>query len=625
MSKAPASSAAARLVTLDKTQTRIMIADANRNIIYTNQSVVDFLQEAEAEIRQDLPAFNVKTLIGTNIDSFHKAPEHQKKMLAEMKEPYKTTIKVGGRIFDLLATPLFDEHKKRVGTSVEWADAALRLENMVFSAVSDAISRAQAVIEFDMNGTLITANPNFCQTVGYSLDEIKGKPHKLFWDPAEGASQAYTQFWDKMRRGEFESGEYRRFGKGGKEIWLQASYNPVLDEKGKPFKVVKFATDITQQKLKNAEYEGQINAIGKSQAVIHFQPDGTILWANDNFCNAMGYVLSELVGKHHSLFVDASYRNSPEYREFWENLRAGQFKADEFRRVGKGGKEVFIQASYNPIVDASGKVFKIVKFASDVTEIVQRRRENEKRSVQMAQSVTDLLQNMGTITSEMDQTAGEMLGKAQHSETLSSSVASAAVELSASIKEISERLADASRMANTVNSQTEQASAAVRELNESIARINGITEVIGKVASQTGLLALNAQIESARAGEAGKGFAVVAQEVKTLSRQTASSADDIRQQIQSVTAVARQTTDAIAAIIDSVRRITEATTQIAAAVEEQSVVTNEVSANINGVTDSSRSTGESAIQVQKVAASLNRSSTSLGKEVSQFITDSRAA
>jgi methyl-accepting chemotaxis protein len=230
-----------------------------------------------------------------------------------------------------------------------------------------AISKAQAVIEFNMDGTVITANDNFLNALGYTLDEIKGKHHSLFVDEAYKQSSPYKEFWAKLNRGEYDSAEYKRIGKGGKEVWIQASYNPILDLNGKPFKVVKYATDVTKQKLVNVDYQGQIAAISKAQAVIEFNMDGTVITANDNFLRALGYTLDEIKGKHHSLFVDENYRQSADYAEFWSKLRRGEYQAAEYKRIGKGGREVWIQASYNPILDLNGKPFKVVKYATDIT------------------------------------------------------------------------------------------------------------------------------------------------------------------------------------------------------------------------------------------------------------------
>jgi methyl-accepting chemotaxis protein len=230
-----------------------------------------------------------------------------------------------------------------------------------------AIRKSQAVIEFSMEGTILDANDNFLKALGYRLEEIKGQHHSMFVEPGYKQTSEYHEFWAALNRGEYQAAEYKRIGKGGKEVWIQASYNPIMDLNGKPFKVVKYATDTTSQKLQNADYVGQIAAIGKSQAVIEFNMDGTVLTANDNFLKALGYTLDEIKGRHHSMFVDEAFRQSYEYKEFWAALNRGEYQAAEYRRLGKGGKEVWIQASYNPIMDLNGKPFKVVKYATDTT------------------------------------------------------------------------------------------------------------------------------------------------------------------------------------------------------------------------------------------------------------------
>ena len=231
-----------------------------------------------------------------------------------------------------------------------------------------AISKAMAVIKFTTDGKILTANENFLAALGYSLNEIKDQHHGIFVEPHYRSSNEYRMFWDKLGRGEYDAGQYKRIGKGGKEIWIQASYNPILDTNGKPFKVVKYASDITEQKMRNADFEGQLAAIGKAQAVIEFTPDGKILTANENFLATVGYSLNEIKGQHHGMFVEPSYRQSAEYRMFWDKLGRGEYDANQYKRIGRGGKEIWIQASYNPILDANGKPFKVVKYASDITE-----------------------------------------------------------------------------------------------------------------------------------------------------------------------------------------------------------------------------------------------------------------
>ncbi|GAB5405114.1 MAG: PAS domain S-box protein [Aureliella sp.] len=283
--------------------------------------------------------------------------------------------------------PIFDAEGnpfKVVKYATDITDAKLRTAD--YEGQLDAISKAQAVIEFNLDGTIITANDNFLSCVGYSLQEVQGNHHRLFVDPAYASSTEYTQFWDELRQGKFQAAEFKRFGKTGKEIWIQASYNPIFDTDGKPFKVVKFATDITESKLRNADYEGQLNAIDRSQAVIEFELDGTIRRANENFLATLGYTADEIIGKHHRMFVSPEEANSVEYRQHWETLARGEFKAGEYPRYTKSGDEIWIQASYNPIFDQDGKPFKVVKYASDITE--QKKEANESARIRnMMQSM----------------------------------------------------------------------------------------------------------------------------------------------------------------------------------------------------------------------------------------------
>ncbi|MGL6063164.1 MAG: PAS domain S-box protein [Bradyrhizobium sp.] len=531
---------------------RIMIADTNFNIVFMNEAVKSMLQEAESDFRKELPEFSVATLVGKNIDIFDKNPGHQRSMLEGLQTAHRATIKVGNRTFDLVATPLKDASGDRAGTAVEWSDAAMRMENLNLAAQAAAASRAQAVIEFNMDGTIISANENLLTVMGYSLDEIEGKHHSLFVEPSERESAGYREFWSRLNRGEYQAAEYKRIGKGGKEVWILASYNPVLDEKGKPFKVVKFATDVTEQKMKNADMAGQLQAIGKSQAVIEFDLDGTILTANDNFLGALGYSIAEIKGRHHSMFVDAAERDAPAYREFWAALRRGQYQAGEFKRIAKGGKDVYIQASYNPILDLNGKPFKVVKYASDVTRQVLVRLGNER------------------VRGMMD------------------SVAAGAEELNASVREISEAMVKSRETAIGAVEKVAMADSQAKRLADAAHSMSGIVELIGNITGQINLLALNATIESARAGEAGRGFAVVASEVKNLANQAKQATDKIGSEIGSLNGISADVVAALETIKKSIEHVSEYVTSTAAAVEEQSVVTSEMSTSMQRAADEAR-------------------------------------
>jgi methyl-accepting chemotaxis protein len=531
----------AKSLATDAVTANIMVADASLTIVYMNQAVTNLLKEAESDIRKDLPNFNVAKLVGSNIDVFHKNPQHQRRMLDNLNALHRATITVGGRMFDLAATPLKDKNGKRAGIAVEWFDSTVRMQNLEYAAQADAISRAQAVIEFKMDGTIVTANQNFLNAVGYTLPEIQGRHHSMFVEPAMRDSAAYREFWAKLNRGEYEASEYKRIGKGGKEIWILASYNPVIDQNGKPFKVVKFATDVTAQKLHNSDLAGQIEAISKSQAVIEFKVDGTIITANNNFLGALGYSLGEIEGRHHSMFVDASDKDGAAYREFWARLNRGEYQAGEFKRVGKGGREVWIQASYNPILDVDGKPFKVVKYATDTTAQVIARMQSEK--------VRGMME----------------------------SVASGAEELNASVREISEAMSKSRQTAVDAVGRVEAADQQATRLSEAAESMSSIVQLIGDITGQINLLALNATIESARAGEAGRGFAVVASEVKNLANQAKQATDKIEQEIANLTGISGDVVGALSSIKKAIQDVSEYVASTATAVEEQSAVTAEMS------------------------------------------------
>lgn len=297
--------------------------------------------------------------------------------------------------------PLFDK-AGRVDRVVKYAAdiTAQKLKNADYEGQLAAINRSQAIIEFNLDGTILSANQNFLDAMGYTLEEIKGKHHRLFAAPDYANSPAYAEFWARLAQGEFVSGEFHRIGKHGKEVWIQASYNPILDMNGTPFKIVKYAADITTQKQKTADAQGQIEAIGKSQAVIEFNLDGTIVTANQNFLDAMGYTLEEIKGKHHRIFVDPEEVNTPEYQGFWQKLAKGEFDMRVYKRRTKSGKDIWIQASYNPILDANGHPFKVVKYATDVTKIIQ--------TGEIAQDVVMRVQSVAAAIEEMTASIAEI-------------------------------------------------------------------------------------------------------------------------------------------------------------------------------------------------------------------------
>ena len=415
-----------------------------------------------------------------------------------------------------------------------------------------AIDKAQAVIEFDLNGQVITANDNFLQLTGYSLDEISGRHHRMFVAPEQAASSEYQTFWERLVRGEFESGEYKRIGKGGKEVWIQATYNPIFDRQGRPVKVVKFAIDVTQAKLHNAEASAKVAAIDLGQAVVEFDLDGRVITANRNFLAAMGYSLREIQCQHHSMFCTHEYTQSPEYRDFWLRLSEGQFISGRFHRKGKFDRDVWIQATYNPILDLNGKVAKVVKYAFDVTNEVKLEQRISANSGEMTRSVHTLVTSITAIAANSS-VAAEMAQEAR----LSAEAGHAA--LSKSIE-------------------------AIGAIQTSSGRVGEIVRVIGELANQTNLLAFNAAIEAARAGQHGVGFSVVAGEVRRLAERSSQAAREIAGlidasgvQVRQGAEVSREAAQSFDGVLSSVQRTGASVSAIAEAAEQQRQLASGVS------------------------------------------------
>lgn len=466
----------------------------------------------------------------------------------------------------------------------------------------EALNKSHGVIQFELDGTIIRANQNFLNVVGYSPEEIAGKHHSFFVEPAEGGSSTYAEFWQSLRRGEFQAGQFRRIGKDGREVWIEASYNPVLDRSGKPYKIIKFATDITQQKAQDADRGGQIDAIRKAQGVIAFNLDGTVIEANENFLSVVGYTLPEIVGQHHRLFIEPALRNSAAYVEFWAKLGQGKYQKGQFKRIGKDGREVWIEASYNPILDASGRPYKVVKFSTDITAQIALLADLKRLIEQNFAEIDSAVLRSSEESRSATQAAGSTANNVQ-------TMAAASEELAASVNEISHSMSKARTATDDAHAQVKVAGAVTQKLTATATAMSGIVALIQNIASQINLLALNATIEAARAGEMGRGFAVVAQEVKNLAAQAAHATNQISSEIDSVQTASKEVEGSLGTIQGSVEIMRDYVVSTAAAVEEQSVVTREMSSSMQDTANAVRAIAQN---VQAISGSINEVSRAVG-------------
>jgi methyl-accepting chemotaxis protein len=576
--------------------------------------------------------------------------------------PLKTAVEVAeavrqGKLDNVIETGGTDELGQLLGTlgAMQSALRARDEKDADYRGQIAAIDRSQAVIEFDMDGTVREINENFVRAMGYSRAEVVGKHHSMFVDAVRAASPEYRSFWAKLGRGESEVATYKRVAKGGREVWLQASYNPIPDASGKPFKVVKYASDVTAQMARNADFEGQLAAINRGQSVVEFDLDGTVRKANDNFAQIMGYTPGEVIGKHHSAFVDPAFAASAEYRASWAKLNRGENETGTFKRMAKGGREVWIHASYNPIADANGKTVKVVEYATDVTATMEAQRELQKaveetqitvryaidgdlthripmdgktgdlerlcRGVNsLLESTSDLVKRVKNAVAQVHSGAAEISkgnsNLSQRTEEQASSLeetASSMEEMTSTVKQTADNAGQANQLAMAARQQAEEGgsvvSAAVTAMNGINAQSKKIADIIGvidEIAFQTNLLALNAAVEAARAGEQGRGFAVVATEVRNLAGRSATAAKEIKALIQDSVAKVEEGSQLVDEsgktldeIVGAVKKVTDIVAEIAAASREQSAGIEQVN---RAVMQMDETTQQNAALVEQAAA-----------------------
>lgn len=645
---------------LDSASAAIMMVDRNFIVTYVNAASVKLFNDNKAEFLKVFPSFNASQIIGTCIDVFHKNPQHQRQMLATpARLPFSTEIKVGQLVISLYVTASYDSKGSYIGNVLEWRD----ITAMKASEVSDfdsrmqneAMARFQATAEMDLEGNIIYANETYLNLLGYSLSELVGKHASMLLDPIDAKSPENAENWKKLLSGQYVAGKAKRIAKDGKEIWIQAYLSPIKNADGKVIKIVNYAIDITEQSLKDAVNTGQLAAINRAYCVIEFSMDGKVTNMNENFANVMGYSATEMIGQHHSKLVEASYANSLEYKQFWNDLNKGLFDHGIYKRVGKGGKEIWLQASYNPICDVQGRPVKVFKVAIDVTEqhvaenalatavldtehIIDAAKAGDLSTrvslegktgaiASLCEGVNALIDKLTEVIIQV-QEAGETINTAageissgntdlsSRTEQQASSLeetASSMEQLASTVKQNAENAKQANQLASAASGVAIKGGEVVgqvvhtmSDINASAKKIEDIISVIDGIAFQTNILALNAAVEAARAGEQGRGFAVVAGEVRNLAQRSASAAKEIKELISdSVRKTAQGTAQVETAgatmqeIVNSVQRVTDIMGEISAASLEQSSGIDQVN---NAITSMDEVTQQNAALVEQAAA-----------------------
>jgi methyl-accepting chemotaxis protein len=550
---------------LEQSPTNVLFVDRNGTTRYMNQSATRTLRTLEP-----LLSVKVDEVIGNSFSAVHKKSEHQLRLASDPAHlPLQTKIQVGPETLDVSVTPIYDGDKAFVGAmatlSVVTQQIRAAEKNADTAGQIAAVSRSQAVIEFKLDGTIIAANDNFCNVMGYRAEEIIGKHHSMFVDAVYAAGPEYKDFWAKLNRGEYEGAIYKRVAKSGREVWIQAYYNPILDLEGKPFKVVKFASDLTNEIRAREELKNKVDAM--------------------------------------LLVVDAAAKG-----DLAQTVSvSGQ---DPIGQMGEGLGQLLATLRHS-----------IAQIAQNATALASSSEELSSVSGQMSSNAEETLAQSNVVSAASEQVSKNV-----------QTVATAVEEMSASIKEIAKNATEGAKIASTAVHLANKTNDTIGKLGESSAEIGKVIKVITSIAQQTNLLALNATIEAARAGEAGKGFAVVANEVKELAKETAKATEDISQKIEAIQGDTKGAVDAIKQITSIISQMNDLSNSIAGAVEEQSATTNEMGRNVSeaakgsseiaqnttAVAQAAQNTTEGAGNVQQAAAELSRMANELQGLVSQF-------
>lgn len=529
---------------VDSLQANVMIANSRLRITYVNPSLRAFLRQSEDQLRRDMPQFAVDRLIGSKVDIFHKTPSHQRNMLAALRDTHRATIRIGPKSFDLIVTPL----RSMFGISgyvVEWADANARLENVDFGEQMRAISRRQAKIDFDLNGNILTANENFLKLMGYGLDEIVGKHHSIFVDPAEVRSPDYQAFWDRLRSGEHVQSEFHRRTKSGREVWVEGAYTPIRDEKGTIVKFTKFCSDITDKTSFLDTIGNAFNALA----------DGDL----EQRVPVMK--LSPLFDKLSSDFNSALDRLQSTMQQIRDSALNVRGRSQELRRS-----------------------------SDSLTHRTEQQASSIDQSAAALTQITTTVQETTESTREARKLVGSVTENAQH-----------------------------------VSHVMQQTVVAMKSLESSSGKIERIIGTIDEIAFQTNLLALNAGIEAARAGESGRGFAVVALEVRDLAQRSAEAAQEIKRLIsdsarnvtESVGLVDR-TGSAIGEMVVGVSQIRDIVVTIAEAAEEQATGLSQIASSVDRLNEVTQKNTAMAQSATAITSDLDRESAQMNNVLMKF-------